>query len=75
MDPEEKVLLEKLVELNEENNEILHKMRRATHWGMVWSFVKFLIIVVPIILVLSHYRPQIENTKNDLSEISQILLK
>ena len=63
MDPEEKVLLERLVKLAEDNNQILHRMRRAAHWGMVWSFVKFLIILTPIIigyLILQPYWNQIK---------------
>ena len=38
-------LLERLVELAEDNNRILHQMRRANRWGHFFTFIKWLVII------------------------------
>jgi len=40
MTPEEKSLLERVAKLSEENNQILHSMRRSAKWanGMRWAY-------------------------------------
>jgi len=45
MSPEEKELLEKSVALAEDNNEILHKMRRSMLWGRVMSVLYWTLII------------------------------
>ena len=45
MDPEEKELLEKSVEIAEENNEILKKMQRSMRWTRIMYTVYWLFII------------------------------
>lgn len=48
MNPQERELLERSLELSEENHKILKKMQKAARWAVVWGFVKVLIIIVPL---------------------------
>ncbi len=45
MNPEERALLERSVSLSEENNQILHGMRRAARWGLVSKIVYWGVII------------------------------
>jgi len=45
MDPESKKLLEETLELEQENNKILHSMKRSMTWTRVMSVVYWLIII------------------------------
>ena len=45
MDPESKKLLEETLELEQENNKILHSMKRSMTWARVMSVVYWLIII------------------------------
>lgn len=42
---EDRKLLERVVELAEENNKILRGLRRAARWGQFFTFIKWLIII------------------------------
>ena len=72
MDLEEKALLERTVKLSEENNQILRKMQRAARWGLIWGFIKVLIIIVPLVagyLYLEPYLSQAVNNYNGFKEL------
>ena len=69
MDPEQKNLLDRLVKLSEDNNRILHKMRRSARWGMFWGFVKFLIIAIPVVAGIIYLQPRLANLSNDYSQV------
>lgn len=45
MDPEIKEALRALLQMTEENNKMLRKMRRLQKWESVWRTIKFLIII------------------------------
>ncbi len=45
MDPEDKELLEKNLELAEENNEILRKMERSMRWSRIMSILYWIVII------------------------------
>ena len=45
MSPEEKELLERSVALAEDNNKILHAMRRSMFWARVMSTVYWVLII------------------------------
>ena len=42
---EDHKLLERLVELAEDSNRILHQMRRANRWANFFTFIKWLVII------------------------------
>jgi hypothetical protein len=45
MDPESKQLLQNTLELAEENNKLLHKIRGVQRRGAVWQVLKYLLIL------------------------------
>lgn len=45
MDPESKRLLEETLELTQENNKMLHKVRSVQQWATFWSLLKVFLIV------------------------------
>jgi len=45
MDPESKKLLEETLTLEQENNKILHSMRRSMMWTRVMNVIYWLIII------------------------------
>lgn len=69
MNPEEKKLLERSLELSEENNRILLKMQRAARWGRVWGFIKLLIVAVPLIIGYLYLEPHIRVILDNLETI------
>ena len=48
MSPEERALLERAVKLGEHNSRELSAVRRHMHWSVLWGFVKFLLIAIPL---------------------------
>ncbi len=60
MDPEEKELLEKSVEIAEENNEILRKMQRSMRWTRILYTVYWLFIIGSAIGALYLIQPYIQ---------------
>jgi hypothetical protein len=45
MQPEEKEMLEKTLKLAEENNEMLHSIRRGLFWAKVMRMIYWIIII------------------------------
>ena len=45
MSPEEKHLLERAVFLGEENNKILHGIRRGARFGLAWKIFYWILII------------------------------
>jgi hypothetical protein len=45
MDPESKKLLEETFKLVQDNNNMLHKVRRVQRWAVLWHSLKILLIV------------------------------
>jgi hypothetical protein len=50
MNPEEKELLRRSLLLSEENNKILRGLQRSQRWSSIWGFIKFLIVIVPLVI-------------------------
>jgi len=45
MTPEEKSLLERTNKLVEENNAILHSMRRSAHWSTAFKMIYWIVVL------------------------------
>jgi hypothetical protein len=45
MDPESKKLLEETLELVQENNKMLHRVRSVQKWATFWSGLKIIVII------------------------------
>ena len=73
MNPDEKELLERTLELSEENNKILKKMQRAARWAQVWGFIKLALIVVPLIVGYFYLEPYLGQALDNYNNIRGLL--
>ena len=76
MDPESKKLLEETYKFSEENNKMLHKMRRAQRWATFLSSLKWLVIIRIGLGSFYFFQPFLEKgmeAYNSISGISQKL--
>ncbi len=74
MDPESKKLLEETFELAQENNKMLHKVRRVQKWATFWSGLKVFIIVgvaLGLFYFLEPYINKIVDLYNSVSNTAQ----
>lgn len=72
MNPEEKALLQRTVRLSEENNQILHKMQRAARWGIIWGFIKALIIVIPLVAGYLYIEPYLNQAIDNYKSLQEL---
>ena len=73
MNPEEKALLKKTLELSEENNHILKKMHRAARLAFVWGFIKILIVVIPLVIGYLYLLPRIEIWRGEIEQVKSVI--
>jgi hypothetical protein len=64
MQPEEKEILKKTLELAEENNKMLHSIRRNMFWGRVMNIVYWIIIIGAAVGVYYYITPYIDSAVN-----------
>ena len=73
MSPEEKELLRRSLTLAEENNKILLKVERSLKWQAIWSVIKILIVVVPLILGYVFFQPYFGSMFNTYKEVQGMI--
>ncbi len=73
MDPQEKMLLKRTLELSEENNKILRKMQRVARWTTLWGFVKVIILVGPLIVGFIYLQPFLEQARENYNSVKELL--
>jgi hypothetical protein len=73
MDPESKKLLEETLELEQENNEILHSMKRSMTWARVMSVVYWLIIIGISIGAFYFIQPYIDQVVKTYGSFSNLI--
>lgn len=73
MNPEEKQLIERTLELSLENNRMLYKIQRNARWGRIWGLIKFLIIVIPLVIGFLYLEPHIRAILENLNAVKEIL--
>lgn len=61
MQPEEKEMLKKTLELAQENNKMLHAIRRGMLWGRIMRVVYWVIIIGAAIGVYYYIEPYIDS--------------
>jgi len=74
MDPESKKLLEDTFELAKENNKMLHKVRGVQKRQVLWSTIKFILIIgvaFGVFYFLEPYLNKVMNTFNQISGMKQ----
>ena len=69
MDEEIKALLKKNLELTEEINKKMEKVNRFIVWQKVFSLLKILIFVVPVILGLIYLPPLLKDVFSQYQEL------
>lgn len=70
MNEEEKELLLRVAKLSEDNHRILRKMERGVYWARVWSLVRLLLILAPLILGYIYLRPFLDKINEIYSDLN-----
>ena len=73
MSPEERELLNKAVSLAEDNNKILHYMKRSMHVSSIIKFIYWTIIIGSAIGAFYLFQPYINEIKNVFGGVSNEL--
>lgn len=80
MEPEEKEMLKKTLELAQENNKILHSVKRSMFWGRVVRVIYWIIIIGAAIGIYYYIEPYLNSAisaygsaKGDLKSFVNIL--
>lgn len=61
MNPEEKELLKKTLELTKENNQMLHSIKRQMLWGRIFRIVYWVVIIGAAIGIYYYVDPYIND--------------
>jgi len=79
MQPEEREILKKTLELAQENNRMLHSMHRGMFWGRVMRIIYWVIIIGAAIGVYYYIQPYLNsainaygNMKDDLGSFANL---
>jgi hypothetical protein len=64
MEPEEREMLKKALELAQENNEMLHGIRRNMFWGRVARTVYWIVIIGAAVGIYYYITPYIDSAVN-----------
>jgi uncharacterized membrane protein len=79
MQPEEREMLKKTLELAQENNKILYAMKRSMFWGRVTRIVYWIIILGAAVGVYYYITPYVDsainaygNVKGDLKSFTDL---
>ncbi len=72
MDPEEKQLLERTLKLVEENNKILHNVEARAKRAVIYSFLKFALILLPFILGYLFLEPYLDQAVSSYGEVREL---
>lgn len=73
MNPEEKLLLQRVVKLSEENHTILRGMQRRARWALAWGFVKVAIIIVPLVVGYFYLEPYVKEAAGQYEGLKSLL--
>ncbi len=69
MQPEEKEMLKKTLELAQENNKMLHSIRRGMFWGRVARIIYWVIIIGAAIGIYVYIQPYLDSAVNAYGDI------
>ncbi len=73
MEPEEREMLKKTLELAQENNKILHSMKRSLFWGRVVRGIYWLIIISAAVGIYISIDPYINGAVDTYGSIKSFL--
>ena len=69
MQPEEREMLKKTLELAQENNKMLHSIRRGMFWGRVMRVIYWIIIIGAAVGVYYYITPYIDSAINGYGNV------
>ena len=72
MDPESKRLLENNLELSQENNKMLHKVRRVQQWEAFWRWLKLLAIIGIALGSFYYIQPYVDKLVNLYNSVAGV---
>lgn len=61
MQPEEKEMLKKTLELTQENNKMLHSIRRGMFWGRIVRIIYWIVIIGAAVGLYYYISPYIDS--------------
>ena len=73
MNPDERRLLERALKLSEENNRILRKLETRARWSTAWGFIKFLIVIVPLIAGYIYLQPYLDQALGNFNNLKSLI--
>ncbi|KKP86977.1 MAG: hypothetical protein UR90_C0016G0014 [Parcubacteria group bacterium GW2011_GWC1_35_8] len=80
MSPEEKRLLERSVSLGEENNKMLHSMRRSARWASFFRAIYWILIIGSAVGAYYFIQPYVDQMVNvysgaqsNLNDVNKII--
>ncbi len=80
MNPEEKEKLDRTLELTEENNRMLKKMRSSMRWGQAWRIFYWAVIIILSLGAYYYIQPYISELttaygglKQDFSNVNNVI--
>lgn len=72
MDPLGNEDLKTILALAQENNQMLHKIRREATWAKFWSVIKIILYLAPLIYAYYYIHPYIEKVNSLYEQTSQV---
>ena len=69
MQPEEKEMLKKTLELAQENNKMLHSIQRSMVWGRIMKVIYWIVIIGVAIGAYYYIQPYIDSAVNAYSDV------
>lgn len=69
MQPEEKEMLKKTLELAQENNKMLHSVRRGLFWSRIVRIVYWVIIIGAAIGIYYYIEPYVDSAVNAYGDV------
>ena len=70
MNPDDGKMLRETYRLSQENNKMLHKMRRSAFWGgLIKFFIYVALLGIPIWLYLTYLMPVLQNINTAVNKV------
>ncbi len=73
MTPEERHLLERALDLSEDNNRILKKLENKARWAFIWGVVKIAVIIVPLVAGYFLLEPYLNQAFESYSTLQELI--
>ncbi|MBX4199164.1 hypothetical protein KW800_02770 [Candidatus Parcubacteria bacterium] len=73
MNPEDRELLKRTLQLSEENNKMLRKIRRNSRWIVVWGVIKFAVIIGSLVIGYLSLEPYLGSVGESFKQAQGLL--